>query len=570
MTTTLTDLQIIGRCRTGELIDDIDRFERDATDPASLLARTIALHNAGKLDLLSLTQTAQFAALGGHMFFVLQHFLDQAIPLLATPVVPLMQAVKALVTKGGADGAANMPYDAFRKWCVADLARARSIVANARAGDTLSAEFLTFALRALEDLALAKDIAANFDDIRRHSALFALGRLPQVSDHDAQDTVTFLLPYIDKGQDDITRCNAMASGFAVCEKHPALAPTFLPQLVAASVIAPNPMMLYNLAQALEDQGALMDRASAVAALGALKAVDPATMGGVLHLLDVALSTLLSGPHADLALDYLTDVMSAGAGFSLEQFKSLAHGLATGDKDRLFTLVVRWLLTGKSELGANVRGLFAPGERGVPFDATTVGMGLTAKQQVFLCYKALGWLFTNEVVAASIMVAALRGAAKAEAEVIGNLLFDPLLTNYGGNAVDYLKTIKRGDAAYGPVRKALKAADAFIAGLAIQAPLKELRPSEYQRSVERTHVQDMMRKAHKDAEKHSVLLNLVHRSALLYGRRAITYVHGPGDERRAVSMDLHSFGTSFELPRSEIIDPVGLNIMLLRFRSLQPK
>ena len=80
----------------------------------------------------------------------------------------------------------------------------------------------------------------------------------------------------------------------------------------------------------------------------------------------------------------------------------------------------------------------------------------------------------------------------------------------------------------------------------------------------------MRKTQKDAEKQSVLLSLVHRSVLLYGRRSITYVQEPGGKRRPVSMDMHSISHSFELPRSEIIDPVGLSVMLLTFRSARRK
>jgi hypothetical protein len=38
----------------------------------------------------------------------------------------------------------------------------------------------------------------------------------------------------------------------------------------------------------------------------------------------------------------------------------------------------------------------------------------------------------------------------------------------------------------------------------------------------------------------------------------------------MTMDLHSFGTSFELPRFEIVDPVGLSVMLLQFKSAKPK
>jgi hypothetical protein len=156
------------------------------------------------------------------------------------------------------------------------------------------------------------------------------------------------------------------------------------------------------------------------------------------------------------------------------------------------------------------------------------------------------------------------------KTIGELLFDPLLVNYGGAARDYLKAIKKGDPAYGPVKAALKAADVYVKGLQIDPQVKELRPSEYQYSVERRRTHDMMQTARKDAEKQSVLLSLVHRSVLLYGRRSITYVQEPGKKSRPVSIDMHSFSHSFELPRCEVIDPVGLSIMLLAFRSKKRK
>ena len=567
----LTDAEIIERCQSGRLIEDIDRFTLDTAVPDTLLARAIALHNTGQLDLLSLTTTAQFAALSGSAFFIIQHFFDEAIPQLTTPAIPLMEAVRALVTKGGNDGVANMPYEAFRKWCSADLARARTIVADAGNGDVLSSEFVTFAMRALGDVALARNFAAIYTDTRRLSALFTLGHILHASDQEAEDTLKILLPYCDAAQDDAVRCNAMLAGFELFKRYTGLAFSYVPQFVDACVVSPSPTMLYNLAQVLWLQGKAMDGPSVQRVFCALKNVDAPNMKGVVHFMDVALNAMMGGPHENLALDFLTDILAIeNSGFSLDEFKSLAHTLAQKDRDRQFRLVVHWLLSGNSDLGRSVAGLFTPGERDAPFDTTTAGMGLTSAQLVFLACKALAWLFTNEVVAASIMVAALRGADKPTAETIGDLLFDPLLTNYGGKAADYLRTIKRGDSAYVRVRKALKAGDAFIKGLEIAEPIKELRPSEYQRSVERTHVHEMMRKAHKDAEKHSVFLNLVHRSTLLYGKKSIMYVTDPGNKRRAISMDMHSFGTSFELPRSEIIDPVGLSIMLLQFRSAKLK
>ena len=89
----LTDQEIIDRCQSGALIDNIDSLASDGANPASLLNRCIVLHNTGRLDLLALTGTARFAALDGHKFFTVQHFFDVAIPALETPERPLMRAV---------------------------------------------------------------------------------------------------------------------------------------------------------------------------------------------------------------------------------------------------------------------------------------------------------------------------------------------------------------------------------------------------------------------------------------------------------------------------------------------
>src|SRR4029079_1493273 len=94
--------------------------------------------------------------------------------------------------------------------------------------------------------------------------------------------------------------------------------------------------------------------------------------------------------------------------------------------------------------------------------------------------------------------------------------------------DYLRTIKRGDRAYKQVRRALKLSDTHFTGLDIKDPIKELRPSDYQRSAERTRRRDMMRQVRKDANKQSILANLVHRSTLLHGRKSMTFVPGPSE------------------------------------------
>ena len=105
--TTLSDQDIVARCDLGALVLDIDRWDLNKENLASVLNRSIALHNGGRIDLLGLIDMLIVAAIGGHAFFVLQHFFCEAIPQLEAQSDHLMRAVKALVEKGGNDGAAE-------------------------------------------------------------------------------------------------------------------------------------------------------------------------------------------------------------------------------------------------------------------------------------------------------------------------------------------------------------------------------------------------------------------------------------------------------------------------------
>ena len=71
---------------------------------------------------------------------------------------------------------------------------------------------------------------------------------------------------------------------------------------------------------------------------------------------------------------------------------------------------------------------------------------------------------------------------------------------------------------------------------------------------------------KAAQRESVLLNMVHRQVILHGNGTLTYVAPPGGARQPMEMQLHEHGVSFEMPRVEIVDPVGLDYMLRLLRN----
>jgi hypothetical protein len=282
-----------------------------------------------------------------------------------------------------------------------------------------------------------------------------------------------------------------------------------------------------------------------------------------QILDMALRHLLATADEPLALNFLTVKLRDGK-LTLENFQTTASELKRNNPQRLYELIVRWLLSGSIALCVNVGDLVGIEEKR-PFETSIQPFGLTALQQIFLCRKAIGFLFLRPVVCCSIIVSVLRGVEREAEEPVTSLLFDPLLLSYSGGAIDYLKGIGAGDPAHAAIQIALSKHDAYFASLERTGLVKELHPSDYKRDVVRQRTHDEMRGAQKAAEHQSVLFGLVHRSTLLYGKRSLTYIEEDDGSRRAVSLDLHSVSMSVEWPRRDILDPVGLDYMIRVYR-----
>jgi hypothetical protein len=173
--------------------------------------------------------------------------------------------------------------------------------------------------------------------------------------------------------------------------------------------------------------------------------------------------------------------------------------------------------------------------------------------------------------ASFLTSLLRFSPACPAAEIEDLLFDPILLNYSGVAREHVKGVATdaGDPAAPAAQRALARLDIYLNGLRSAARVAELRPSERERQLAWQRQSDELERVYVAAQKESVFLPLLSRSVLLHGDRSISYVQDPSGAPRRIEANLDSFGTSFELPRMEIVDPVGLQMMLTNFRAERP-
>jgi hypothetical protein len=471
-----------------------------------------------------------------------------------------MECCRILVEQAGNDGAANLPNGAFRTWCERNPSSGAIVIQDAQAGSVLAKRFVTFALQAANDIDAAIDFVKAYDDDRRLSGIAALAGMLFADPASAHRAVAVLEPYVAEHGDDHVRSNALLAAFDVLKQHnDAVAAQ---RIIESATKEPGPALLHGLARVVWLHHKMLDSHALWDALTALEAVNPDHLGTVQQI-DIGLRQLLGTKNEPLVLDFLTAKLQDPK-LKIDNFEVTAHELAKSDEQRLYKLIVRWFLSGSIALCDNVSDLVGI-DKNRAFDTTAQPLGLTAAQHVFLCRKAIGFLFIKPVICCSIIVSVLRGGNPNVEDLVADLLFDPVLLNYGGEAKDYLKSIPATDAAHRAIQKALAKDEAFHAGLEAAGTIKELHPSDYQRDVEHQRIYDTMREMHKAAMSRSVLMNLVHRSTILYGKRSRTFAEDADGKHRAVEMDLKPFSTSWELPRHEILDPVGLDYMIRVFR-----
>lgn len=552
---------IVQLYRDGELAVELARYhETPADSEEPFIQRCIDLHNCGDIDLIAVTSQPAFAKVTGMEFFAAQHLYCEAIPKLRTDIEPLMQCCRILVDRGGSDGAATFPYEAFRSWCRNNPDGAAAVIRDARADNSLAKQFVAFALQACEDANSAIDFIQSYKDERRLAGMAALSAMSFSDDIEAGHAIAAVEPFVDSSSDDHLRFSALVAAFDLLKgRNDTEAQT---RLIEAASVRPGPETLCGIARVLLLYGPTLNSEALKVALSALESLDTAH-GGTVRIVDLALQRLLESSGGSLAVDLLTAILRDDK-LTIENFPSTAHGLRSKDSKRLYEIIVRWFLSGSLALCNNAGELI--GLRQAPFDTDATALRLTSSQLVFLCRKAIGWLFLKPVVCCSIIVSVLRIRDKEVHDQVVELLFDPILLSYGGDARSYLRGISPADPAFNAVQEALNRDEAHYSALMAIGIIKELHPGDYQRTVVQRRTRDQMRKAVKSAQDQSVLLSLVHRSTILYGKRALTYVQDPDGGVRAVAIDPKPISTKFELPRREIVDPVGLDYQLRMFRA----
>ena len=294
----------------------------------------------------------------------------------------------------------------------------------------------------------------------------------------------------------------------------------------------------------------------------------------LSLIDSGLYRLLIGEKSDKAIIFLEALLiKNSSSLSLNNFGCVfSFFYNTKNIALLNKITTRWFLRGDKVLCDGIHNIASESINNnilLSIDPSELDV-INSDDFIFIARKSIGYLFTHPVTIASIIISLIENTNDIQTiNALGGLLFDPLLINYQGKLKDYL--VKQLDSENEHVKAivdlVLKESEKYFDNINSVGNIPELNPSQSQREAYWRQHSRIMSESMKASRKQSFLSSFCSTSVLLYGNKSIEYVEGIGSEEpRRMEMPLHSHSVSFEYPRTEHIDSLGFNHMLLMFKT----
>jgi len=528
--------------------------------------RTVAgLTSRRSIRLQGQTDDVFLAGMDRQEYFAGMRLLCTVIPELRVGHRELMAVVETLVKYGGNDLAANEPNAAFRQWCAADARRVDEVLKDSRAGDHRAVGLLCFALEAGKRVDEAIGFLTSKSVEAAAGAALALGRMA-LTRSDAVRSVGAISLAAREADDDSFLQQAVLACFEILARHDGLCRSDARAVLGRAERFGSDGTRHALATLLARHGGDMTNEEIDLALAALKNVDP-ERGGTVEEIDLAAPRLVARGYFDGLMDVVSVLIRGGVTF--DSLVRVWEELVRGDGSRLQDQAVSWLLDGEPRICFALTDRLGRFHKRPPiFDLDASMLPERPEEQLFLCRKAVGFLFVLPTTAASVLVSVLKRGDTSVADDVGALLH-ALLQNYSGDLRAYLEDDAgaHADSAGTVIAEALKRAEgtASVDGL---EPLPEVFPSEERRQMAHVHEVRTMADAVREGSRTSVFAGVMRHEHLGYGRSVSTYVNDASESDagwRRVEVPMRSLSVSTELPRLSVLDPEGLEQLLWELR-----
>lgn len=566
--------EILAHAANGSLLHAIfhDFGRRRLEDHEPTIVMLADLHNGGEIDVLGLVTRDSIQAFQGQVFWGGQQVYRALIRRIQSSAEALLHVVQIIIEAAGQDMAAGMPAEEFSQWCGAEPSRPKELMDLVDRKVPHSDRFLTIAIKqgVVVDRPYFLDRAHGFlasgSKTETQAAINALGQISCQDDAEWDRLVAAFSDLV--AADDTIRAPLITAVARHLKDAPPSRRDELTALAIAGLKQHGDYTLDTAARTLAFDPEHLPDELVDALLEALLAIKGENKGTV-EMLDLALMKLVQNGHAERARRYLEHILRREQDrIEFEELDSLSYTLRNAGGRVLEDWVVAWLLDGDYDLCRAMNdALFGAGADEFVFRIDFARFSLADTDYPYLARKAIATFFLKQSIMASLLVSLLRSAPAGATDAIVDLLVDPVLINYAGITDVYLKPISGDstDPAQAAVQRALEGQEAYLEGLRSIGMVPELHPSERERQLEWQRHSDRMAEAWRAARKKSMLAQIATESLILYGTRAVSWFKDHTDEQRRIETPMGRISHSFEMPRVEIVDPIGLQLMLLHFR-----
>ena len=546
-----------------------DLYIQEIHSEETFLTETLSdLHNAGDIDLLKIVLDVNRTS-HERIFFTILHTVEGALPLIDARVEDVVHCLAHLTQQAGRDLAINGIYDAFESFCrVDDIHRPTECVMYIMKQNELDlyAPFLSCAILAynlehvVEAIQITKSLIANSNGLIRNQAYYALGRL-NIDEVQACLIWELIQCSANIEHDSICRASILRSVLHLGTIFPSYWP-HIEELLITFVKKSSPEVIYAISNIILFQKNNFPDSIQQLLVRQLFNVYP-EQKGIIDNIDFLLSRLIEKQEFSLAIELLESILDNNINFkSLDNFSS---ELLTKHFEFRNHLITKWFLDGESSLCQNVFILLHDiSGKDIELNAD---MALLDDEQkkLFVSRKAVGWLFTRPIAAASLILSISRSASKHTIATLEDILYDPLLLSYPGELKKFFQTYRDNNEQDYICRLLLDKLEAHNLDILRVSELKELAAPSKNIELYWKDFEKDMQESYEEASKNSFLRLIATPQRLLYGNSSIYYIHQIGGQPSRQEMQMHSFSHSAEMPTLNILDPESLDYSLRFFR-----
>lgn len=561
----------------GTLLDAIHAHVLAQHDSAGVSAEVVALHNEGLVDVVDAYRTLS-ADSSSHDFFLTRRVFEDALPDLDAPVASVMPCVVHLYEGAGRDMVAGSVVKSYERFCEQKQQRPEQALAEIEAQPEVLGSLLPTTLVAGSRidsprfLSHTLRLCENSDLELRRQAVFAMGKIELPEDHPSTEAALAVLVRLAETEtDDQVLAALVLAVFAFLEQQ--RAPELrVVGLIETALVRGGDSALHSASELLALHTAGLTSSLYDLLIEHLSNVNPANRGTV-DTIDHGLWRLIEIGETTRAIELLETLLVENQGdLTIGVFGGASAAMA-GSPQLLGRIATRWLLRGDKVLGDALHDIISShvhGDLALEIDVEELGE-VDRIHAMFVARKAVGFLFTEPITAASLLVSLMRHAPDDQTRgELGALLDGTLLLNYTGRVRDYLlrQTELEPAEVKAVLDETLRNLEEYLEGLRSTGERPALHPTVSQLEAHRRYFASKMDESWRAARAKSPLLSLVRESVLLYGRATITYARGPDGEAQRNESPLHAQETEMEMPRLQILDPWGLDMMLRIFRAGQ--